>query len=243
MSEPPPYGPKAYETMQLGEDDRRRFAAIAELTARRAPDREIIVPARTGKAFAVRRGEVVRIECHQGSQVADLNVFSSDDPAEHFSSSQTRSVHGCHLTTGNRLWSHPIFQRPLMTIIADTVGNARQPGGGAAHDLLFGMCDERLYHRLTGRRGMPNCRDNLTAAVAELGLGAASVHDPFNIFMVTGVNGEDRLFYDPPTAKSGDYVDLHAEIDCLCAVSACPGASSGPSPGGLRLRFFDTSAA
>jgi uncharacterized protein YcgI (DUF1989 family) len=85
---------------------------------------------------------------------------------------------------------------------------------------------------------MPNCRDNLTRAVIELGLTAEDVHDPFNIFMTTGLDQDGRLFYVPSSAKRGDHIEMYAEMDCICAVSACPGASSGPNPGGLRISIF-----
>ncbi len=102
------------------------------------------------------------------------------------------------------------------------------------------MCDEQTHFRRTGRAGLPNCRDNLTRAVAEFGLGPEDVHDPFNVFMLTGIDEEGGLFHAPPEAKRGDYVEFHAEMDTICAVSACPGPSSGPNPGGLRVEIFAT---
>ena len=93
--------------------------------------------------------------------------------------------------------------------------------------------------RMLGKHGLPNCRDNLANAIAEFGLPPEAVHDPLNIFMMTGVNAEARLFYVSPRAKRGDYIELYADMDCLCAISACPGRSSGPNPGGLKLQIFD----
>ncbi|MDP6176116.1 MAG: DUF1989 domain-containing protein, partial [Rhodospirillales bacterium] len=88
---------------------------------------------------------------------------------------------------------------------------------------------------------MPNCRDNLTGAVAEFGLSPEDVHDPFNVFMVTGINDHDGLFFVVPEAKQGDYMEFHAEMDTICAISACPGTSSGLNPGGLRIEISATS--
>jgi uncharacterized protein YcgI (DUF1989 family) len=48
----------------------------------------------------------------------------------------------------------------------------------------------------------------------------------FNIFMTTGLDENDRFFYLDPEAKQGDYVDLHAEMDCLVAISASPATGS-----------------
>jgi uncharacterized protein YcgI (DUF1989 family) len=236
---PPPYGLKSYELLHPTADRQRFYREIGENQALRRLARELLVAARTGKAFPVAKGQLLRVECHADAQVADFDVFNRENPKECFSSSTTRAIHGSHLTVGHQLWSHPIYQRPMMTIVADTVDHARTSQGAKPHDILFGMCDERLYFRLLGKHGLPNCRDNLTMAIAEFGLGPEDVHDPLNIFMMTGLNDQGRLFYEPPRAKCGDYMELYADMDCLCAVSACPGASSGPSPGGLKLRIFD----
>ena len=41
---------------------------------------------------------------------------------------------------------------------------------------------------------------------------------------------QHRLFYVDPEAQKGDFVELYAEIDLVCAISCCPGASSGSEP-------------
>ena len=53
------------------------------------------------------------------------------------------------------------------------------------------------------------------------------VHDPFNIFMKTGVNSDGISFWEASDAVKGDYIDLKAEMKCIVAISACPGMSSG----------------
>ena len=92
-----------------------------------------------------------------------------------------------------------------------------------------------------GRVGARNCNDNLAEAIAEFGLGPEHVHDPLNIFMTTGLNDLGKPFYLPSDAKKGDYVELFAEIDCLVAVSACPGGSSGPQSRPLMIEIFSQS--
>jgi uncharacterized protein len=236
---PLPYGMKSYEKLQMTDAERAFYRDLIQRRASRKQVSELIVPPRKGASFTVAQGQLVRIECHEDAQVADLNLFSRENPREQFSSSQSRAVHGSHLTKGHRLWSHPIYQRPMMTIIADSMDHNISPERARPHDLLFGMCDEKLYFRLTGRHGMPNCRENLTRAVTGLGFTAEDVHDPFNIFMATGLDQDGRLFYVPSWAKRGDHIEMYAEMDCICAVSACPGASSGPHPGGLKILIFD----
>jgi uncharacterized protein len=77
----------------------------------------------------------------------------------------------------------------------------------------------------------------LLHAIAEFGLPPDHVHDAFNIFMTTGLGEDDRFFYLDHDAEQGDYVELFAELDRIAAISACPGASSGPQkrPPGIEI--------
>lgn len=225
----------------LGPDEERR--ARYERIARRKIDLTTIdrfeIPAREGRGFVVEAGLVLRIACVDGPQVADFIVFNSQDPRERFWSARTRVIHGGHLTTGHQLWSTPPHTRPMMTVIADTVIHGEHDHGARSHDLLFCRCDGRHYEIVHGRRNMPNCQDNLAQAIAPFGLHPEDVHDPFNIFMTTGMNPDGRPFYLPCDAAKGDYIELIAEIDCLVAISACPGGSSGSESRPLAIEILE----
>jgi uncharacterized protein YcgI (DUF1989 family) len=186
----------------------------------------------------VMQGEILRITCCEGPQVTDFNVFNAADPLEKFWAARTRVAHGCHLKVGDRLWSVPPRTRPMMTIIEDTVKHGDLPFGARSHDLLYSRCDSRHFELVFNRKGAPNCNDNLARAISEFGLPADLVHDPFNMFMTTGVNDQGRPFYLPSDVKKGDYMELIAEIDCLVAISACPGGSSGPVNNPLLVDIF-----
>lgn len=196
------------------------------------------IPARSGLAFRVGQGQVLRVCCESGPQVADFIVFNDQDPAERFWAARTRVIHGAHLSVGHQLWSTPPWTRPMMTIIADTLDQRDHPHGAASHDLLFCRCDGRHYEIVHERTGAANCQDNLANAIADFGLRAEAVHDPFNIFMTTGLNEDGRPFYLPSDAKRGDFLELVAEIDCLVAISACPGGSSGSQSHALGVTMY-----
>jgi uncharacterized protein YcgI (DUF1989 family) len=36
------------------------------------------------------------------------------------------------------------------------------------------------------------------------------------------------IIFEASDAVAGDFIDLRAEMDCLVAISTCPGISSGP---------------
>ena len=57
---------------------------------------------------------------------------------------------------------------------------------------------------------------------------ADDVHDPFNVFMKTGVTADGNLTFEASDAATGDYLEMEARMNCLVAISTCPGISSGP---------------
>jgi len=49
------------------------------------------------------------------------------------------------------------------------------------------------------------------------------VHDALNLFQASGIDPElDIYFVEASPAKQGDFVEILAEIDVLCAISNCP---------------------
>ncbi len=189
----------------------------------------IVIPRRKGRAFKVRKGHIMRLINSDGAQVADLDIFNLRNPKERFCSSSTRAMQGAHLTTGAVLVSNQPWGRPLMTIVADTVGLKPSRRGAVSHDLLYGRCNRHVYKIRFKIKGYhPSCQDNLTRAVKSFGLEATDVHDPFNVFMRTGLGKDGKLFNEAPLSKQGDYVEFRAERDCLIAISACPGMCNGP---------------
>ncbi|KAF9002495.1 hypothetical protein BDQ17DRAFT_1356962, partial [Cyathus striatus] len=137
-----------------------------------------------------------------------------------FWASRTRQLHRAHLTTFDRLWSNLPYLRPMATIVADSLGDR---GVKRVHDLLGTRCDPYVNKLLTGLDYDYHCHSNLVRAVLPYGLNEQDVHDVINVFQVTGLDEEERYYMEPSPAKPGDYLDLFAEQDLLCALSTCPG--------------------
>jgi uncharacterized protein len=206
-------------------------------------DRELVeglyAPKETGAAFEVPKHHVVRIICSDGPQVCDFNAFARDDASEHFWSARTRTLHGTHARIGCRLWGTEPKMRPMLTLIGDTVTHHALEHNARTHDFLYSRCSPRTREVRTGVRGLPNCNDNLRTALRNRGFPDSFVHDAFNIFMTTGVLDDGNLFYLPSQAKKGDYVELYAEIDTLCAISCCPSpCNDGDKNHGLSVEVF-----
>jgi uncharacterized protein YcgI (DUF1989 family) len=202
--------------------DRDLYGRIARETGERRLIERIDVPARTGKAWEVGAGQVCRIVLPEGPQVADLNMWNRHNPREHFWSGRTKQLHTAHLSTFDRFWSCLPWLRPLATITNETVQYGIDEDGAGCHDLLGTRCDPYVHKLLNGEEFDLCCHSNLTRAVLPFHLGEHDVHDNLNMFQVTGLTRDGRYFVKPCPAKKGDFFEFIAEIDLLCAISACP---------------------
>src|SRR5258708_27635280 len=101
--------------------DRDLYRRIATTTNRRRRVHDHIVPIRSGYAWPVRAGNVVRIVAVEGPQVCDLNLWNLSNPRERFWAARTRQLQGAHVTTFDRLWSCLPYLRPMVPITTDTL--------------------------------------------------------------------------------------------------------------------------
>jgi uncharacterized protein YcgI (DUF1989 family) len=191
---------------------------------------EIIVPPREARTFQVPAGHLFRIVSIEGPQVGDLNLWNANDLAERFFSGKTRALHATHVSTGDRLWSTLPYLRPLATITHDTLDwYGFDADGGGIHDVIGTRCDPYTQMLLGGAEYHHCCHSNLTRAVAaHTGLPLAEaerhVHDVLNVFMCTGFTRDThQYFMKASPVRPGDFIEFFAEIDLLCALSACPG--------------------
>ena len=102
---------------------------------------QFTIPKETGKGVVVQRGHTVRFVIIEGPQIADVNVFNAQDPAEHLRAMETLNREGFWLTRFSRLWSNMPRFRPLMTIIEDTVRTKPGQGEPHHHHIFGGHCN------------------------------------------------------------------------------------------------------
>ena len=191
---------------------------------------EVLVQPRDARCFQVAAGQFFRISSVEGPQVGDLNLWAADNLAERFYSGKTRALHGTHITVGDRMWSSMPFLRPMATIIEDTLGwYGMDEFGGAVHDVIGTRCDPYTHNLLSGGQYHQCCHSNLSRAMAaETSMPLTEiehmVHDVLNVFMCTGFTRDTgQYFMKASPVRPGDYLEFFAEIDLLCALSACPG--------------------
>jgi uncharacterized protein YcgI (DUF1989 family) len=173
----------------------------------------VTIPARRGMAARVAAGQRIRVINTHGSQVVDTWAFSARDAAEWMSMEASRAwflrlaaAVGDTFVTNQR--------RPILTLVEDT--------SGGAHDTLIAPCDAPRY-RLLGVEGHhDNCRDNLHAALAALGITVPATPSPLNLFMNIPWTADGRLAWGEPVSTPGSYVLFRAEMDLVVTFSACP---------------------
>lgn len=203
--------------------DKDFYSRIA--AADRTPIESFVLPIRSGRAWTVTAGHIVRLSTPEGPQVGDLNIWNAHNPRERFWAARTRQLHASHVSTYDRMWSCLPYLRPMVTIIRDSLGGEYgvDEHGGRCHDLLGTRCDPYVNKMLTGDDYDFHCHSNLTRAVLPYGLTEFDVHDVMNVFQVTGLDKAGKYFMEASPAKAGDYIEFFTEQPVLMALSTCPG--------------------
>ncbi|HEY7253096.1 MAG TPA: urea carboxylase-associated family protein [Methylomirabilota bacterium] len=173
----------------------------------------LTIPARRGAAARVAKGQRVTVINTHGAQVVDTWAFAASDVAEWMSMECSRAWFlKLRASVGDTFLSNQ--RRPILSLVEDT--------SGGAHDTLMAACDAPRY-RLLGVEGHhDNCRDNLHAALAALGIRAPATPSPLNLFMNIPWSADGALAWAEPVSTPGSHVVLRAEMDLVIAFSACP---------------------
>ena len=173
----------------------------------------ITIPARSGKATQIQKGQLIRVINTYGEQVVDTWAFNAIDVTEFMSMEHSR-VHFLKLRpeVGDTFITNQ--RRPILTLLEDT-----SPG---IHDTMLAACDENRYKLLGCTEYHQNCADNLSYGMVELGFKQPETPPPLNLFMNIPWTEKGALTFERPVSKPGDYVVLRAEIDAVVAFSACP---------------------
>ena len=201
------------------------------------------IPARSGGAWVVKKGQHIRVIEVKGGQIGDFVCFNANNLRERFSQARTKANQGKFLiSTGDHLYTRD--NNILLTITEDTYG---------IHDLQYGMCSAWVFQKFNsedyqgftndlkvgGPLGIPpfGCYEVLQKALKDWPVAPEDIPEPLNLFQ-TMVFDLDKgtLAIAEGRSKPGDYIDFVARMDVLCALSACP--SSGKP---LRVQIYEES--
>ena len=173
---------------------------------------EIIEP-RTGTAFILKKGQLLKVTDIQGEQVSDFVCFNLNDKREYLSSGRTMDyAETIFLTKGHPFYSNR--SNIMFNIKEDTVGR---------HDFLLTPCSADTFRIIYGHTNPHRgCFGNLAAALQPYGIEQDAIPICFNIFMHVTVNGDTgKIDVLPPKSKAGDYIIIEAQMDLLIGMTAC----------------------
>ncbi|MDB5876949.1 MAG: uncharacterized protein JWQ41_363 [Variovorax sp.] len=171
----------------------------------------------SGAGFRIKTGQVLRVYDPYGEQVSDLFAFKEDDHRCALSSGRSIDYASkIYLSKGDVLYSND--SRVMFSIVEDNVGR---------HDFLLTPCSQEMFEILYKHKGHhPSCFENLYKAFAPFGIQPEQIGTTFNIFMNVEVAPDGQVSVKPPLSKAGDFIELRAEMDMVCALTSCSAENS-----------------
>jgi uncharacterized protein len=184
---------------------------MAQRAGRGGGRRQVAVPAQSGRAVSVSRGDLIRVVDIEGHQVGDMWAVDAADHGRWLSVSHTRDRCERLFPAVGGLFCDQRGE-PVLELAGDT-----SPG---VHDMLFPPCDRWLYQS-RGLAGHPNCRDNFLAAAGSAGIVLPVVPDPVNLFQDSGPRPDGTLAVGVAASSPGDAISFIARRDLVVIVTAC----------------------
>lgn len=162
----------------------------------------------------VAAGDVLTIVDLYGNQAVDTLFFGANDHSIRYSAQATIAVQGnIFLTTGSVIRDQEA--NPLMTIVADEVGN---------HDTVGGACSQESNTLRYGHhtKHQHACVENFLIEGSRHGLGKADMVGNINFFMNVPVDADGSLGIVDGLSAPGKRLALRADVDTLVLISNCP---------------------
>ena len=195
---------------------------------------DTVVPPRAPWSATLTKGQTLRLIDLEGQQAIDFLCFGTEPhegQVERYHMPNTIKIpKQLMLGKGTTLYSQ--FARPMMTITDDSCGG---------HDTIFGCCSFHVDQVRYGKQNIECCQRNFEREMATHGIGPEHVVANANFFMNVPVGADGHVEITDSQSKSGDYVDLRAEMDVIAVLSNCPqelNAAAGDGPSPIRAIVF-----
>ncbi len=179
---------------------------------------EFVIPKCTGKAFVVKKGQVLRVIAHEGKQVADIAFLNAYNYKEQFAARHSMMLNNAEglgsFERITKLYSKPPWENVMLTVTNDKIGT----------HVLGGHCTTKTWEMESHQPGHRSCSDNFDECLKNFGLSLEDMDScgVFNVFMKQTIDKNGKVHFKPPAVEKGDYIDFLAEMDVLVAVSMCP---------------------
>jgi len=175
-------------------------------------------------AFRLLKGTNLRLTNNIGPQVATVCFFNGHNYHEQFSGRWSAFLDTISGEVENfkrltKLYSKVPWENVMLSVVADTAG-VHFPGRHCSHKVIEFCPDLALI-------GGRTCQDNLINCLRNYGLtpNRLDCSNALSLFMNWAVGEDDTLHIQKPSAKKGSYIEFHAEMDLLVAISNCPVAA------------------
>ena len=174
--------------------------------------REVELPGGAKWSGVIKRGTALRITDLGGSKGVSGLFYNATDTSERYNAADTVKIQwNIRLSEGKLLLSD--MGRILFSITADTCG---------CQDTLCGCSNRNSNLKKYGGPYFRNGRDNFLIELGKHGLGKRDIMPNINFFSKVGIGSEGGLQYIANASKSGDFIDLRAEMDVLTVLSNTP---------------------
>ena len=207
---------------------------------------EETLPGGAAWSFTVRRHRTLRLTALEAGANVSLLCFNRQELVDRYNMADTlKGQHTAKLTTGFVLFSD--MGRAMFSITGDTLG-WHDPLGG--HDTAAHVAKKwgsKNYQ--TARNAFhQNSRDHFLIELAKYGLNARDLVPNVNFFSKLAASSTGQLSFVENHARSGDFIDLRAEMDLLVVLTTChhpmdTSPAYGPKPAKLQLWRNDPPAA
>ena len=170
------------------------------------------IPAGWYWSCRVARGTTLRIVNDHATPGVSALFWNANDPSERFNPADTVKVQWTSRLKRGKL---------LLSDMGRVLASLTHSSGW--HDALAGGSTPQSDARKYGAKALTrNTRDNFILAAAKHGLGPRDIGPCINFFAPLATDRAGRLVWHEEGLNAGDYVDLHAEMDVLAALSNCP---------------------
>jgi uncharacterized protein len=168
------------------------------------------VPAGWYATVRLRRGDALRIIDDTGYSSVSLVGWRQEDTSERINCADTVKIQWSAAVSKGRVILSDMG-RVFVSLIEDTSG---------AHDLMIGGSTPASTLATFGATSR-NTQENFLAAAAKIGLGLRDIPPCVTFFAPVSVDDKGCFLWNSGRKRSGDFVDLRAEMNLVLVLSNC----------------------